>query len=374
MKLQLDDLPIPGYEKVIKVSESTTGLLAIIAIHDTTLGPALGGTRILPYKSFDDALRDALQLARGMTYKSAIAQVGFGGGKSVIIADPSQKSPELLKAFGLAVNALEGLYIAAEDINCFPSDVSIMREETQYVTGMIAPGSSGDPSPFTAWGVFRGIQSVINQLYGTDSVKGKTIAIQGVGNVGEKLADFLFWGGAKLIIQDIDEEKASRISRKYQAKVVSCDEIFQEQCDVFAPCALGDVLNQKVIEALNCRAVAGAANNQLLDEKKDGLRLAQRGILYAPDFVINAGGLLNVTSEISPDGYNACEVREKVWGIYDQLATIYSIAEETKCSPSEAADSLVEYRLQYKIGKRKIPPRFDHRLADEKHSLAKATP
>ncbi|MEM7174773.1 MAG: Glu/Leu/Phe/Val dehydrogenase [Chlamydiota bacterium] len=358
MGLYLENLPIPGYEQVVKVTDTATGLLAIIAIHDTTLGPSLGGTRIFPYKNFDQALQDVLRLSRGMTYKSAIAQTGLGGGKSVIIADPRDKSPELLEAFGVAVEALEGRYISAEDINCSPADVAIMSRSTRYVTGMMGPGKSGNPSPFTAWGTFLGIQSAIQQLDKLDSVKGKRIAIQGIGSVGEKLADFLFWEGAELIIQDINEEKAVEVGQKYQAEVVSGDEIFQVECDVFAPCALGGILNDKTIAQLRCRAVAGAANNQLLDEQRDGDRLAKRGILYAPDFVVNAGGVINVGAEIEPGGYDANAVRKKVAHIYNQLVAIYLIAEQNGCSTAAAANSLAEYRLQYKIGQREVHPCF----------------
>lgn len=363
MGLDFEKLAISGFEKVVKVTDSATGLMAIIAIHDTTLGPSLGGVRIYPYATFDEALFDVLRLARGMTYKSALAQTGLGGGKSVIIADPKDKTPALLASFGQAVEALGGDYIAAEDVNCSTVDVMAMNQETCYVTGAEGPKGSGDPSPFTAYGTFLGIQSALNQLDGSPSLKGKKVAIQGVGNVGGKLADSLFWAGAELIIQDIDEAKLERFVRRYRAKVVSSDEIYRVECDVFAPCALGGILNHKTIPHLRCRAVAGGANNQLLDEDEDGKRLAERGILYAPDFVISAGGVMNVSAELEPNGYNAAKVRDKLTGIYEQLSAIYRIAEDKKCCTAEAAQALAEYKLSYRVGKREIAPSFHSRPA-----------
>lgn len=358
MSFLVETLFVPGYEKVLKATDDASGLVALIAIHDTTLGPALGGTRIFPYPTLHDALDDVLRLSRGMTYKSAIAKTSLGGGKSVIVADPRQKTPALLRCFGKFVDSLNGQYICAEDMNCFAADIAYIAETTRYVTGIETLGGGGDPSRFTARGVFYGIQSTLCKLDGSPNVKGKRIAIQGVGNVGKKLAEFLFWEGADLVIQDVDEEKAKLVARDFEAEVVHGEEIFSVDCDVFAPCALGGIINKETIGKLRCRAVAGGANNQLLDEDKDGELLHERGILYAPDFVINAGGLINVAEEIEPAGYSSANVRKKVEGIYDQLLTIYAIAEQKNSSTAKAAYSLAEYRLQYKIGKRETPLSF----------------
>lgn len=356
--LHIEEISIPGYEKILKISEKQAGLSAIISLHNLSLGPALGGIRIQPYASFDAALEDVLRLSSGMTHKSSIAGVGFGGGKSVIIADPkTQKTETLLRAFGAAVDTLKGNYICAEDVGCSISDVDIVRRSTPYVVGLSHDKASGNPSPFTAWGTFRGIQSVAYKLFGSDSLMGKTIAIQGLGSVGACLADFLFWAGARLIVADIDEEKTERFSRQYGAKARAADRILQEECDILAPCALGGILNEQSIPKLRCRAVAGAANNQLLKES-DGNALMQRNILYAPDFVINAGGLLNVSAELEEGGYHPQKPREQTHRIYDSLLEIYAIAEKEQISTHAAALALSNHRLKAGIGKRTAAPVF----------------
>lgn len=360
MNLTEEELKVEGYEKVLKVTESRSGLEAIIAIHNTALGPALGGTRIYPYSNFDAALTDVLRLSKGMTYKSAVAEAGLGGGKSVIIADSQkQKSPQLLQAFGAAVEKLKGQYVCAEDVGCSPDDVAIIRKSTQYVVGLPHKRSSGNPSPYTAWGVFRGIQSTMQHLHGSDSLKGKKVAVQGIGHVGQCLLDTLFWVGAELYIYDIDKEKNLSFARRYGATPVSVEEIMTLECDVFAPCALGGILNKKTIPYLQCRAIAGAANNQLLHEE-DAILLAKRGILYAPDFVINAGGLINVLCELDPKGYDANRSRQKVHQIYNQLLTIYAISQQNNFSTHEAAVALADYRLRYGVGKRRQKICFHH--------------
>lgn len=360
MNLTQEELKVEGYEKVLKVTESRSGLEAIIAIHNTALGPALGGTRIYPYSNFDAALKDVLRLSKGMTYKSAVAEAGLGGGKSVIIADSQkQKSPQLLQAFGAAVEKLKGQYVCAEDVGCSPDDVAVIRQSTQYVVGLPHKRSSGNPSPYTAWGVFRGIQSTMQHLYGSDSLKGKKVAVQGIGHVGQCLLDYLFWAGAELYIYDIDQEKTLSFARRYGATPVSAEEIMTLECDVFAPCALGGILNKKTIPHLQCRAIAGAANNQLLHEE-DARLLAKRGILYAPDFVINAGGLINVLCELDPKGYDATRSRQKVHQIYNQLLTIYAISQQNNFSTHEAAVALADYRLRYGVGKRRQKICFHH--------------
>lgn len=358
--LQMEKLSVKGYEQVIKITDKKAGLTAIIAIHDTTLGPALGGIRIQPYATFNEALEDVLRLSKGMTYKSAVADVGFGGGKSVIIADPKKnKTPEMLMAFGAAVDSLGGAYICAEDVGCTTEDVKIVRKSTKYVVGLPHAKSSGDPGPFTAWGTFRGIQATSKKIFGNESLEGRTVAVQGLGSVGAELAEFLFWAGADLILADIDSAKAARLGAKYGAKIVPVDQILKVECDILAPCALGAIINDSTIPFFRCRGIAGSANNQLLRDNHANL-LKENGILYAPDFVINAGGLLNVSAELEDMGYVPNWPREKVHRIYDTLLAIYEIAEKNNESTHNAALALAEYRIKYNIGKRVIPPTFHH--------------
>lgn len=358
--LTLEEIVIPGFEKVIKISQDQVGLSAIICIHNTVLGPALGGTRIYPYPSFDAALHDVMRLSQGMTYKSALAETGWGGGKSVIIADPKkQKTEELLYAFGQAVDRLQGLYICAEDVGSTPEDMMHVSRATPYVVGLAHAKSSGNPSPFTAYGTYRGIQSVLKKIYNSESVHDRTIAIQGLGSVGTDLGMLLFWSGARLIVSDIDLDKCKRFAKHTGAEIVSPDAILKTECDVLAPCAMGGILNERSIPELSCKAIAGCANNQLLQEK-DADELAARAIFYAPDFIVNAGGLINVTQELEPSGYHPVDARNRVHRIYDQLMLIYDIAEQNRFSTQKAATSLVEYRLKYRVGKRIEPPCFHH--------------
>lgn len=359
--LVLEEIRIGGYEKVLKVTDERVGLKAIICIHNTALGPALGGTRIYPYTTFEAALEDAKRLAKGMTYKSALADAGWGGGKSVIIFDTRKKKVprELLLSFGEAVNRLKGLYICAEDLGCSPEDVMTISEATPYVVGLMHPKSSGNPAPYTAWGTFRGMQSVMKKLHDTRSLEGVRVAIQGLGSVGARLAEMLFWVGAKLIVCDVDKEKTAKIAHLYSAEIASPDEIFGVSCDIFAPCAMGGILNPTNIGKLRCQAIAGCANNQLLKDT-DAELLRKRGILYAPDFVINAGGLINVTGELTPEGYRPDAAREHVHRIYDQLLAIYAIAQQNRISTHAAAIALGDYRLQFGLGKRTEAPCFHH--------------
>ncbi len=360
-QLSLEEISVPGYHRVVRARDPSSGLDAIIAIHDLRLSKAaLGGTRIHPYATFEEALTDATRLARGMTFKSAASQCGWGGGKSVIIADPRKdKTEALLKSFAEAVNRLKGAYICAEDAGCTPQDAALIAEHTPYVVGLPSEKSSGNPSPFTAWGVFRGIQAVMHQLFGSDSVEGKTVAIQGLGSVGATLAQLLFWHGAKLIVTDVHMDRAEGLAKQLGAKLVEPDAIYEEPCDVFSPCALGGIINPVTIERLRCRAIAGAANNQLLTEA-DAEELRRVGILYAPDFVINSGGLINVTQETVKEGYSPSASRNKVDKIYDQLKLIFSIASENAISTQKAVMQLVEYRLEYGIGRRVDPIYMHH--------------
>jgi leucine dehydrogenase len=358
--LVLEEIPVPGYEKVIKVTDQKAGLKAIIAIHNTKMGYALGGTRIYPYPTFEAALTDALRLARGMTYKSSVAETGFGGGKSVIIADPKKdKTEQLLLAFGQAVDQLKGEYICAEDAGSTTQDMMVIKRVTPFVVGLPHEKSSGDPSPFTAWGTFLGVKSVVKKMFNQDSIQGKKIAIQGLGSVGARLAEILFWEGASLILSDIDGGKMETLAKRYGARTCPPEEILSVECDVLAPCAMGGILNVDSIPKLRCKAIAGCANNQLLQDK-DADEIMKRGILYAPDFVINAGGLINVTQELELEGYQVKQARDNVTKLYDELMFIYEIAERNRYSTHAAAIALADYHLKYGIGKRRIPLHFHH--------------
>lgn len=356
----LEELDIEGYHKVVKVTEPSCGLVAIISIHDLTMGPSLGGIRFYPYENFDAALFDAMRLSKGMTYKSAMVDFGCGGGKSVIIADPkTQKTPELLRAFGKAINMLGGIYIGAEDSGCTPEDLAIMNEETPFLVGLMHEKSSGHPSPYTAWGTFRGIEAALKFRFGSTEIAGKHFAFQGVGSVGEIIAEHLFWRGAKLTFADVNVENCARLAKKFGAKVVSTDEIVTQECDVFVPCALGGVIHKENIPHLKCQIIAGCANNVLLEES-DGDLLRERNILYAPDFVINGGGLINVVCEIVKEGYCPIATRNSTDKIYESLLSIFQEAEKTGCSTVKAAITLAKYRLQHEIGKRPYEPCFHH--------------
>ena len=351
--LEFEEIPITGYEKVIKVTSREVRLTAIIALHNTVLGPALGGTRIQSYPTFEAALNDALRLSQGMTYKSAVSRVGWGGGKSVIIADPlKEKSDDLLMAFGEAVAQLEGKYICAEDVGCGTKDVLVMQRTNPFIVGLPHQKSSGDPSPYTAWGVLCGMQAALKKLYGSGSFAGRRVAIQGAGSVGACLADYLFRRGAELVVTDLAPRRAERLAQLYGAHLCSPREIYGIECDIFAPCALGAVLNPQTIPLLRSRAVVGAANNQLLRET-DAEHLAKRGILYAPDFVVNAGGLINVSCELQEAGYDPALSLEQTSRIADQLLFIFENAERNGYTTQRAAMRLAEYNLRFGIGRRK---------------------
>ena len=358
--ISFEEIPVTGYEKVLKVTSKKARLTAIIAIHNTSLGPALGGTRIHPYPSFEAALNDVLRLSAGMTYKSSAAKAGWGGGKSVIIADPvTEKTDDLLMAFGEALTLLEGKYIAAEDVGCGLEDVMVMNRTTTYLVGLPHKKSSGNPSPYTAWGVFCSIEAAMQKLTGSPSVKNKVIAIQGTGTVGGALAEFLFRRGARLIVSDIDPQKARGIAERFGARLVSPREIYSVECDVFSPCAMGGILNSETIPQLRTKAVVGAANNQLLREE-DAEELTKRNILYAPDFVANAGGLINVSNELRKEGYDEQNSLSLTGEIYNRLLFIFDNAEKNGCSTHQAAVKLCEYNINYGIGKREEKIYFHH--------------
>ena len=314
------------HEKVLFVNNEKAGLKAIIAVHNTNLGPAIGGCRLWPYESYDAALFDVLRLSRGMSHKNAVAGLPHGGGKGVIIADPSQKTEAMFEAFAEAVENLGGQYITAEDVNTTCDDAMIMLRKTKHLCGL--PMNSGDPSPFTARGVGQGIKATAKVALGSDNLEGLTIAVQGLGKVGYDLCRLLHESGAKLIVANrSNKEIAQRAADEFGAIVVPTEQIVAQQCDIFSPNAMGAILNPANIAALNCKAVAGGANNQILDDAS-GLALKARGIYYAPDFVINGGGVINAAAEV--DGpYNKDAVLAKVDNIYNSIEHILTESKRT---------------------------------------------
>jgi leucine dehydrogenase len=344
--VNITEIPVEGYEKVLQCHDPRSQLRAIISIHDTTLGPALGGMRMWPYQSQAEALLDANRLAQGMTYKAAVADIRHGGGKAVILGQAqTDKTADLLRAMGRFVHTLGGRYITGEDVGTTVEDMVIIRQETPYVAGLPRDmGCSGDPAPFTALGVFLGMQVCVQWALHTDSLRGLRIAIQGCGNVASQLCARLHAAGAELIVADVVPEKAQRLAQQYGAHVVAPEEIYDIPCEVYAPCALGGTLNDNTIPRLQCQIIAGSANNQCLaDEHSDVLR--QRGMVYAPDFVINAGGLINVAAERAPGGYNEAGVLAKVRNIARTLRRVLDTAQRRDISTQRAALQLAERKL-----------------------------
>ncbi|MCP1494194.1 leucine dehydrogenase [Peribacillus frigoritolerans] len=332
------------YEQLLFCQDKQSGLKAIIAIHDTTLGPALGGTRMWTYASEEDAIEDALRLSRGMTYKNAAAGLNLGGGKTVIIGDPRKdKNEEMFRAFGRYIQGLNGRYITAEDVGTTVEDMDLIHEETDFVTG-ISPafGSSGNPSPVTAYGVYRGMKAAAKEAFGTDSLEGKVIAVQGVGNVSYNLCRHLHEEGAKLIVTDINKESVARAVESFGATAVNPDEIYGVDCDIYAPCALGAVINDQTINQIRAKVIAGAANNQL-KESVHGDQIHEKGIIYAPDYVINAGGVINVADELL--GYNRERALKKVETVYDTIERVIEIAKRDQIPTYKAADRMAEERI-----------------------------
>ena len=333
-----------GHERVIYVADSATGLLAIIALHDRTLGPAVGGCRVFPYASEDDALSDVLRLSRGMTYKNALAGLPFGGGKSVIIADPSAKSPALIHAFGRAVDELQGQYWTGEDVNFGAHDVEVLAERTPFLLGRTKGATNtGDPSPFTARGVFAGMTGALEHVFGSRDFLGRRVAIQGVGNVGLNLARLVTEAGGKVTVTDVRPESAQRAAQELGADVVANDAIYDENCDVFAPCAMGATIGHETIPRLQAKIVCGAANNQLATADAGALLLA-RGIAYAPDYVVNAGGIINAFGDFTGH-YDVADVTRKVDAIADTVIKILKSAEQTARPSHEVADEMAEVIL-----------------------------
>ncbi len=333
------------HEELVFCHDKSTGLKAIIAIHNTVLGPGLGGTRVWNYANEAEAVNDVLRLSRGMTYKAAISGLNLGGAKAVIIGDAKTiKTEALLRKFGRFVENLHGKYITAEDVNTTTRDMEYVHMETSHVVGLPeSMGGGGDPSPVTAYGVFVGLKAAVKHAFGTDSLNGKKVAVQGIGKVGGHLLEHLHKEGAKLIITDINESVLAKYAKELGATVVKGDEIFSQDVDVFAPCALGAVLNTENINKLKCKVVAGAANNQLADENIHGPMLVEKGISYAPDFLVNAGGLINVYQEYI--GYNRETALRATENIYNITLDILKTAEDGKIHTQLAATQLAEKRI-----------------------------
>jgi leucine dehydrogenase len=337
-----DTLARLGHEQVVCCYDKSTGYRGIIAIHDTTLGPALGGTRFWNYATDDEAITDALRLSRGMTYKNAVAGLNLGGGKSVIIGDNRTANREMIfRAHGRFVESLGGRYVTAEDVGTGTTDMDYVHMETEYVAGLA--NRSGDPSPVTAHGVFRAIEASAKTRWGSSSLKGKTVLVQGLGNVGNYLCRELNAAGAKLIVTDIRQERVDYAVKSYGATPISHDGFFSQQADIFAPCALGAILNDDTIPQLKVEIVCGGANNQLLEPKRHGEALEMRSIMYAPDFVANAGGVINVYSELA--GWTRERALRKADEIYDTMLGVFDIARTKGIPTYEAADELAERRL-----------------------------
>ncbi len=355
------------HEEVIFCQNKDAGLKAIIAIHNSVLGPALGGLRMWPYATEQDALNDVLRLSRGMTYKAAVSGLNLGGGKAVIIGDPSKdKSEALFRAFGRFVNSLNGRYITAEDVGIDVNDMEYVYRETEFVTGVHqVHGGSGDPSPFTAYGTLQGLMAALQTQYGNEDIGKYSFAVQGVGHVGMEYLKLLRERGAKVFVTDINQELVQRAVDDYGAEAVALDDIYDVDANVYSPCALGGTVNENTLERLKCQVICGAANNQLASNEI-GDELERRGILYAPDYAVNAGGLMNVSLEI--DGYNRERAMRMLRTINLNLTRIFEISKRDNIPTYKAADRMAEERI-LAIGKLRLPhlgqhaPRFQGRRA-----------
>ncbi|MFT4736229.1 MAG: leucine dehydrogenase [Cyclobacteriaceae bacterium] len=343
-----------GHEQVVFCQDEETGLKAIIALHNTVLGPGMGGTRMWNYESEQHAVQDALRLSRGMTYKNAIAGLNIGGGKAVIMGDARKiKNEALMRRFGRFVDSLAGRYWTAEDVNMSTKDMEYIRMETPYVVGMPeSMGGSGDPSPVTAYGVYMGIKASAKKVYGSDILTGKKILVQGVGNVGRYLIGYLNEEGAEISISDIFDDKIKTITDHYKVTVVEANDVYTSDMDIYAPCALGATLNDQTIPLLNCAIVAGGANNQLEEETRHGNQLKDRGILYAPDFLINSGGITNVYYE-QQGNYNREKVMAQTETIYEVLTQVINHAAHEGITTHQSALALALKRIEA-IGKIKL--------------------
>lgn len=333
------------HEQIVFCNDKDTGLKAIIGIHNTVLGPALGGTRMWQYNSEWEALNDVLRLSRGMTFKSAITGLNLGGGKAVIIGDAkTQKTSELMCRFGEFVHSLSGRYITAEDVGMATEDMDIVREVTPFVTGISeSKGGAGNPSPITAYGVFMGMKAAAKYKYGSDILEDKNIFVQGIGNVGEALVEHLANEGAKVTISDISQERLQEVKSKYDVTIYGGSDIYSEEMDIYAPCALGATINDDTINKLRADIIAGAANNQLANELRHGILLQERGIVYAPDFLINAGGIINVYAEL--ENYGKAEIMRKTENIYNTTLEIFENARQNNLSTHNAALNIAKDRI-----------------------------
>jgi leucine dehydrogenase len=339
-------LSFDNHEQVVFCNDKDTGLKAIIGIHNTVLGPALGGTRMWQYNNEWEALNDALRLSRGMTFKAAITGLNLGGGKAVIIGDSkTQKTPELMKRFGEFVHSLSGKYITAEDVGMETADMDLVREVTPYVTGISeSKGGAGNPSPITAYGVFMGMKAAAKYKFGTDILEDRKVYVQGIGHVGEALVEHLVNEGAHVVIADINDERLQDVSKKYGTSIYRGDDIYSESMDIYAPCALGATVNDDTVYKIKAQVIAGAANNQLANEERHGLILQERGIVYAPDFLINAGGIINVYAEL--EGYDKQEIIRKTENIYNTTLEILSNAETNEITANHAALNIAKNRIE----------------------------
>lgn len=345
MSTVLSQMEKGDHEEVVFFQDASVGLKAIVAIHDTTLGPALGGTRMWNYASEEEALRDALRLSRGMTYKAAAAGLNLGGGKAVLLGDPKKDKSELLfRTYGRFINSLNGRYITAEDMGTDVNDMEYVFMETDYVVGIeTSQGGSGNPAPFTSLGVFQGMKVCLRKVFGDENFKGRTVAVQGVGQVGSHLIRRLKAAGAKVMASEIDQEKLKKAQTELGFESIDSKEIYQIPCDIFAPCAMGGIINDETAHRFQCKIIAGSANNQL--EKPEHAKLLQeRGILYAPDYVVNAGGLINVYLEL--EGYSRERAERMTRGIYYNLKKVLEIAEAEGLTTEEATNWMVEERLK----------------------------
>ena len=340
-----------NHEQLLFCNDNATGLKAIIAVHNTTLGPALGGTRMWMYNNELEALNDVLRLSRGMTYKNAISGLNLGGGKAVIIGDArTMKSEALFRRFGKFVNSLAGKYITAEDVGITPRDMTWVNMETNHVAGL--PGKSGDPSPVTAYGTYVGMKACAKKQFGNDSLTGKKIAVQGVGHVGEYLVKHLVDENADVYVTDIHEPTLKRIAKEYGVRVVGLEEIYDIDMDIYAPCALGATVNDDTLSRLKCSIIAGAANNQLADEVIHGKAVLEKGIIYAPDFALNAGGVINCYAEVADQ--SAAWAMDKAAGIYDTILDIITRSSKENVPSSVIANKMAEERITA-IGNVKLP-------------------
>ncbi|MDP6930268.1 MAG: Glu/Leu/Phe/Val dehydrogenase dimerization domain-containing protein [Planctomycetota bacterium] len=341
--MEITELPTEGYERVVKAHDPESGLRAIISVYDTTLGPAVGGLRMWPYESEEDALFDVLRLSKGMAYKSAVAHTGMGGGKAVIIGDPAAiKSDELYLAMGRFIDSLDGLYYTAEDVNTRVRDLEVIRRVTPYVTGLAREsGGSGNPSPYTAYGVYLGIRAALGWRFGSDDPKGRSVVIQGVGAVGSEICYRLRDAGAHVFVADPKTEKVAAAVDQWGAEEIVEEDVLVADVDVLAPCALGAIIDDDTLPGLRCKIIAGATNNPLLDARH-GEELRDRGILYAPDYVINSGGIINVACEFEDGGYDESHAIRRIERIPQALRELWTIAKAEGIPPSRAADRLAE--------------------------------